>query len=53
LISTTVTIGYDTPWRQVHAMLINAAETTSGLRPIPKPFVMQKALQDFYVEYEL
>ncbi len=53
LISTTVTIGYDTPWRQVHAMLINAAEGTSGLRSHPKPFVMQKALQDFYVEYEL
>lgn len=53
LISTTVTIGYDTPWRQVHAMLINAAELTSGLRNEPKPFVMQKALQDYYVEYEL
>ena len=53
LVSTTVTIGYDTPWRQVHAMLINAAERTPGLRGQPKPFVMQKALQDFYVEYEL
>ena len=53
LISTTVTIGYDTPWRQVHAMLINAAELTSGLRSQPTPFVMQKALQDYYVEYEL
>ena len=53
LISTTVTIGYDTPWRQVHAMLINAAQQTSGLLVHPKPFVMQKALQDFYVEYEL
>lgn len=53
LISTTVTIGYDAPWRQVHAMLINAAENTNGLRSIPKPFVMQKSLQDFYVEYEL
>ncbi len=53
LVSTTVTIGYDTPWRQVHAMLIHAAEQTSGLRTEPKPFVIQKALQDFYVEYEL
>ena len=53
LISTTVTIGYDTPWRQVHAMLINAAMRTAGLRTEQKPFVMQKALQDFYVEYEL
>lgn len=53
LVSTSVTIGYDTPWRQVHAMLIAAAEETGGLRNIPKPFVMQKSLQDFYVEYEL
>jgi small-conductance mechanosensitive channel len=53
LVSTKVTIGYDTPWRQVHAMLINAAEKTRGLQSTPKPFVMQKALQDFYVEYEL
>lgn len=53
LVSTTVTIGYDTPWRQVEAMLVKAAECTSGLRDTPKPFVMQKALQDFYVEYEL
>ncbi|HEX6734425.1 MAG TPA: mechanosensitive ion channel domain-containing protein [Azonexus sp.] len=53
LLSTTVTIGYDTPWRQVHAMLIAAAGQTSGLRRQPEPFVLQKALQDFYVEYEL
>ena len=53
MVSTTVTIGYDTPWRQVEAMLVNAAERTSGLRKQPKPFVAQKALQDFYVEYEL
>jgi len=53
LVSTTVTIGYDTPWRQVYAMLVNAAERTSGLRINPQPFVLQKGLQDFYVEYEL
>lgn len=53
LVSTTVTIGYDTPWRQVEAMLINAAGNTEGLRREPSPFVMQKGLQDFYVEYEL
>lgn len=53
LISTTVGIGYDTPWRQVHALLIAAAADTPGLRAEPQAFVMQKALQDFYVEYEL
>jgi small-conductance mechanosensitive channel len=53
LVSTQVTIGYDTPWRQVHAMLIAAAEQTPGLRTTPKPFVYQRGLGDWYVEYEL
>lgn len=53
LVSTKVTIGYDTPWRQVHALLIAAAEQTPGLRGDPRPFVYQRALADFYVEYEL
>lgn len=53
LVSTKVTIGYDTPWRQVHAMLIAAAEQTPGLRVTPKPFVYQSGLADYYVEYEL
>lgn len=53
LVSTKVTIGYDTPWRQVHAMLIEAARTTHGVRLNPTPFVYQRALNDFYVEYEL
>ena len=53
LVSTKVTIGYDTPWRQVHAMLITAAELTPGLRKTPSPFVYQRDLADHYVEYEL
>ena len=53
LLSTKVTIGYDTPWRQVHAMLVNAASATPGVRAAPVPFVYQRALSDFYVEYEL
>lgn len=52
-ISTKVTIGYDTPWRQVEAMLINAAGRVAQLKKDPKPFVLQSALSDFYVEYEL
>jgi small-conductance mechanosensitive channel len=48
-----VTIGYDTPWRQVEAMLIEAAEQTSGVRTIPRPTVYQTALSDYYVEYFL
>ena len=53
VVHTTVTIGYDTPWRQVHGMLMKAAENTIGLRSEPKPFVSQTALSDFYVEYRL
>jgi len=53
ILHTTVTIGYDTPWRQVHAMLLLAAERTAGLLKEPKPFVLQTALNDFYVSYEL
>ncbi|WP_373976628.1 mechanosensitive ion channel family protein [Chitinibacter sp. SCUT-21] len=48
-----VTIGYDTPWRQVEAMLIEAAEQTQGVRSIPRPVVYQTALSDYYVEYFL
>jgi small-conductance mechanosensitive channel len=53
LLSTKVTIGYDAPWRQVHALLIDAARRTPGVRATPEPYVYQRALSDFYVEYEL
>lgn len=53
LLYTSVTIGYDTPWRQVHAMLIEAVGSTDGLRNDPPPFVLQTALSDFYIEYQL
>jgi small-conductance mechanosensitive channel len=52
-LSTKVTIGYDTPWRQVHAMMLMAADRTAGLVKSPTPYVVQRALTDFYVEYEL
>lgn len=48
-----VTIGYDTPWRQVHAMLLSAARETPGIQADPAPFVIQTALDDFYVRYSL
>jgi len=50
---TSVTIGYDTPWRQVAALLVLAAERIPGVRPTPVPYVLQTALEDFYVEYTL
>jgi small-conductance mechanosensitive channel len=53
ILHTTVSIGYDTPWRQVHAMLLMAARRTPGLLAEPEPFVRQKSLDDFYVTYEL
>jgi small-conductance mechanosensitive channel len=53
IVGTKLTIGYDAPWRQVHAMLTLAAERTPGVRPDPKPFVLQRALADFYPEYEV
>src|SRR6185312_6556368 len=48
-----VTIGYDTPWRQVQSLLLQAADRTTGLRREPKPMVLQAALEDFYVKYTL
>ncbi|HOD36384.1 MAG TPA: mechanosensitive ion channel [Syntrophales bacterium] len=51
ILTTTVTIGYNAPWRQVHAMLIEATGRTPGLLKDPPPRVRQRALSDFYVEY--
>ena len=53
LVSTSVTIGYNAPWRQVALCCSRAAERTPGIRREPPPFVLQRALSDFYVEYEL
>jgi small-conductance mechanosensitive channel len=53
ILHTTVGIGYETPWRQVEAMLIAAANRTAGLLREPPPFVLQKALGDFAVTYEI
>jgi len=52
-IATRVTIGYDTPWRQVHDLLLAAAEKTPHVKAAPKPWVIQAELTDFYVAYEL
>jgi len=53
IVDTTVTIGYDTPWRQIEAMLIEAARRTPGVLADPSPRVFQTALSDFYPEYRL
>ncbi len=53
VLDTSVTIGYDTPWRQVHAMLREAAALTPGILKHPEPRVFQTELGDFYVHYRL
>ena len=53
IVDTVLTIGYDTPWRQVHAMMVEAARRTEGILESPAPHVFQTALSDFYVEYRL
>jgi small-conductance mechanosensitive channel len=53
IFHTTVTIGYAAPWRQVHELLISAALATDDILHDPPPFVLQTALNDFYVAYEL
>ena len=53
ILHTTVTIGYDAPWRTVHQLLVDAALTTENILEEPKPFIFQTALDDFYVHYEL
>jgi len=53
ILHTAVGIGYETPWRQVEAMLLMAAERTPGLLREPRPFVLQQTLGDFCVTYEL
>jgi len=52
-LHSSVTIGYDTPWRQVEAMLIEAARRTDGLLKDPEPFVLERSLDDYYVNYEI
>jgi small-conductance mechanosensitive channel len=53
ILHTEVGIGYETPWRQVEAMLLMAADRTEGLAKQPPPFVFEKALGDFAVVYEI
>jgi len=53
IFHTTVTIGYNAPWRQIHDLLISAAHATDDILEDPAPFVVQTALNDFYVAYEL
>jgi small-conductance mechanosensitive channel len=53
IIHTTVTIGYDVPWKKMHETLITAALRTDMILKEPKPFVLQTSLEDFYVAYQI
>jgi small-conductance mechanosensitive channel len=53
LIHTTVSIGYDVPWKDIHKALIEAALKTEMIEQTPSPFVLQTSLDDFYVSYQI
>jgi small-conductance mechanosensitive channel len=53
IVHTSVTIGYDSPWRQVHELLIAAALQTPMIEADPKPYVYQTSLDDYYVSYRI
>jgi small-conductance mechanosensitive channel len=53
IIHSTITIGYDVPWKDMHQALIDAALKTDLVLQEPKPFVLQTSLDDFYVSYEI
>jgi len=53
ILHTSVTIGYDAPWKTVHELLVSAARATTHILQKPEPFVLQTSLNDFYVTYEI
>jgi len=53
IIHSTVTIGYDVAWKEMHNYLIEAAKRTSLIEKTPEPFVLQISLDDFYVSYQV
>ena len=53
ILYKTITVNYDIPWRKVHELLIEAGLNTPNVLSDPKPFVLQIALDDFYVEYQI
>ncbi len=52
-VRASVTIGYDTPWKRIHDLLLAAGAKLEGALRTPEPFVLQRALNDFYVHYEV
>jgi small-conductance mechanosensitive channel len=52
-LSATAGIGYDTPWRQVEAMLLEAARKTKTVKVTPAAYVLETSLNSFDITYEL
>jgi small-conductance mechanosensitive channel len=52
-LATTITIGYDVPWRRVHELMLAAARDVEGITDEIEPFVLQTSLNDFHISYEL
>lgn len=53
ILHMTVTLSYSVPWPKVHQLLVQAALATPDILPEPKPFVLQTALHDYTVAYEI
>lgn len=53
ILYTTITIGYDTPWAKVHKMLMEAASRCVLINKEKTPFVLQTALNDYHISYQL
>ena len=53
ILHTSITIGYDVPWRKVHELLVGAALRTEHVLEQPAPFVRQTSLSDFHVGYQI
>ncbi len=53
ILNTTITIGYDVPWKTLYEVLIKAALKTELIEQTPSPFVLQTSLEDFYGAYQI
>ncbi|MGE5656925.1 MAG: mechanosensitive ion channel family protein [Actinomycetota bacterium] len=53
ILYTSVTLGYDVPWRDIHIALIDAALATEYILQVPQPFVLQTSLNDYHITYQL
>jgi small-conductance mechanosensitive channel len=52
-ISTSITIGYDAHGDVVRDLCLKAVEATENIVREPRPVVLQRSLEDFYVSYEI